>query len=124
MQIPKEQILSMIESRMGGDQAQQAAQQLPDQVDHEQHAGLLSQFGIDPHEIASQFGGGGGGGLAGGLTGGGGGGQAGSGQGGGDPQGGQFGGGGGQGEQFASGGDPQGGDQFGGGGTQDEQQSN
>lgn len=51
MQIPKEQILSMIESRMGSGQAQAASGQLPDQVDHEQHAGLLSQFGIDPQEL-------------------------------------------------------------------------
>jgi hypothetical protein len=51
MQIPKEQILSMIESRMGSGQAQAAADQLPDQVDHEQHAALLSKFGIDPQEL-------------------------------------------------------------------------
>ena len=61
MQIPKDMIVSMIEKRMGSDQAQQAAQQLPDQVDHEQHAGLLNQFGIDPQELLGQSGGGGGG---------------------------------------------------------------
>ncbi len=49
----------MIESRMGGDQAQQAAQQLPDQVDHEDHADLLGKFGIDPQEMVSHLGGGG-----------------------------------------------------------------
>jgi hypothetical protein len=59
MEIPKQQVLSMIESRMGAGQAQAAADQLPDQVDHEQHAGLLSQFGIDPQELL-----GGGGGAA------------------------------------------------------------
>ena len=58
MQIPKDQVISMIESRLGGDQAQQAAQQLPDQVDSDQHANLLSQFGIDPQELAQQAGGG------------------------------------------------------------------
>lgn len=51
MQIPKQQILSMIESRMGAGQAQAAANELPDQVDHEQHADLLSKFGIDPKEL-------------------------------------------------------------------------
>ncbi len=51
MQIPKEQILSMIEQRAGAGQAQQAADQLPDQVDHEQHADLLSKFGINPQEL-------------------------------------------------------------------------
>ncbi len=53
MQIPKQQILSMIESRMGAGQAQAAANELPDQVDHEQHADLLSKFGIDPKESLS-----------------------------------------------------------------------
>jgi predicted PhzF superfamily epimerase YddE/YHI9 len=58
MQIPKDQIISLIESRLGGDQAQQASQQLPDQVDHEQHADLLKQFNIDPHELVQKFSGG------------------------------------------------------------------
>ena len=57
MQIPKDMIVSMIENRLGGAQAQQAAQQLPDQVDHEQHGSLLSKFGINPQEIISQLGG-------------------------------------------------------------------
>jgi hypothetical protein len=51
MQIPKQQILSMIESRMGSGQAQTAATELPDQVDHEQHADLLTKFGINPQEL-------------------------------------------------------------------------
>ncbi|MDQ6730293.1 MAG: hypothetical protein M3022_08320 [Actinomycetota bacterium] len=51
MQIPKQQILSMIESRMGAGQAQAASSELPDQVDHEQHADLLSKYGIDPQEL-------------------------------------------------------------------------
>lgn len=51
MEIPKDQILSLIESRMGSGQAQAAADQLPDQVDHEQHADLLSKFGINPQEL-------------------------------------------------------------------------
>ena len=59
MQIPKDQIGSLIESRMGGQSAQQAAQELPDQVDHEQHAGLLQKYDIDPQELLQKFGGGG-----------------------------------------------------------------
>jgi flagellar motor switch protein FliG len=58
MQIPKDQIISLIESRLGGDQAKQASQQLPDRVDHEQHADLLKQFNIDPKELVQKFGGG------------------------------------------------------------------
>ncbi len=59
VEIPKDMIVKMIESRFGGEQAQQANQQLPDQVDHEQHAGLLNQFGLDPQEALSHFTGGG-----------------------------------------------------------------
>lgn len=61
MEIPKQQILSMIESRMGSGQAQAAANELPDQVDHEQHADLLSKFGIDPQELLGGGAGGSGG---------------------------------------------------------------
>ncbi len=60
MQFSKQEVVSMIESRSGSDQAQQAAEQLPDQVDHEDHADLLNQFGINPQELVSQLGGGGG----------------------------------------------------------------
>lgn len=58
MQIPKEQVISLIESRMGGQQAQQAKSELPDQVDHEQHADLLQKFNIDPQELLQKLGGG------------------------------------------------------------------
>jgi hypothetical protein len=30
---------------------EQAKQKLPDQVDHEQHAGLLQELGIDPQQL-------------------------------------------------------------------------
>ena len=59
MQIPKDQIISLIESRMGGQHAQQASQELPDQVDHEQHADLLQKYNINPQELLQKFGGGG-----------------------------------------------------------------
>ncbi len=57
MKIPKEQIVEFIESRLGSQQAAQAKQQLPDHVDHEQHADLLSRLGVDPKELLSHFGG-------------------------------------------------------------------
>src|SRR5437764_7357353 len=53
VQIPKDTIVSMIKNRAGADQAEQAAGQLPDVIDHEEHGGLLQQFGIDPHELAA-----------------------------------------------------------------------
>ncbi|HYY43900.1 MAG TPA: hypothetical protein VE975_01765 [Actinomycetota bacterium] len=58
MEIPKEEILAFIQERAGSDQAAQAEQELPDQVDPDQHGDLLSKFGIDPQELISRFGGG------------------------------------------------------------------
>jgi hypothetical protein len=63
MEIPKDKIIELIRQKAGGDQAHEAEQQLPDQVDPEQHADLLSKFGIDPQELL----GGGLGGVAGKL---------------------------------------------------------
>jgi hypothetical protein len=48
MQMPKEQILSLIEKRLGGGQAQEAANQLPDKVDPRATRRPASKFGIDP----------------------------------------------------------------------------
>lgn len=67
MQIDKAQILELLTSQGNHDQAQQAEGELPDQVDTEQHAGLLSKFGIDPQMLLGKLGGGAGG--AGGLGG-------------------------------------------------------
>jgi hypothetical protein len=57
----KQAVLDHISETVGPDQAAQAAQMLPDQVDHEQHAALLQQLGIDPQvmvtQLAEQFGG-------------------------------------------------------------------
>ena len=61
MQIDKAQILELL--RNSGDQGKvsQAEQELPDQVDTEQHAGLLERLGINPTELLGKFGGGAGG---------------------------------------------------------------
>jgi hypothetical protein len=56
MQIPKEQILEFLRSRGEDDKAGQAENELPDQVDTEQHAGLLEKLGIDPQDLVSQLG--------------------------------------------------------------------
>ena len=58
MQIPKEQILELLRSRGENDKAGQAESELPDQVDTDQHAGLLEKLGIDPGDLISQLGGG------------------------------------------------------------------
>ena len=58
MQIPKEQILEFLRSRGENDKASQAEGELPDQVDTDQHGGLLEKYGIDPQELISKLGGG------------------------------------------------------------------
>ncbi len=58
MEIPKDQILDMIRQQKGNDQAAQADQEMPEQVDPERDSGLLAKFGIDPGDVLSKFGGG------------------------------------------------------------------
>ena len=57
MEIPKDQVLELIRERAGGDQAAQAEQELPDQVDTERDAGLLEKFGVNPQDLIGKFGG-------------------------------------------------------------------
>jgi hypothetical protein len=60
MEIPKDQILQLLRSRGENEKADQADGELPDQVDPEQHAGLLQKLGIDPQELLGNLGGAGG----------------------------------------------------------------
>jgi hypothetical protein len=60
MQIDKQQIIEFLKSRGDQGKVDQAQSELPDQVDTDQHADLLSKFGIDLGDL---------GGLAGGLGG-------------------------------------------------------
>jgi hypothetical protein len=57
MQIPKEQITEFLRSRGEDDKAGQADQELPEQVDTEQHADILQRLGIDPQDLLGQLGG-------------------------------------------------------------------
>lgn len=67
MQIPKDQILSLLKGQGDDDKAQQVDSELPDTVDTDEHAGLLSKLGINPADLLSKFGGGAAGGIAGKL---------------------------------------------------------
>jgi hypothetical protein len=55
MQIDKQQIVDMLRERGEHDRANQAEQELPDQVDHEEHGGMLGRFGVDPQELLTRF---------------------------------------------------------------------
>jgi len=69
MNIDKSQILELLKSQGDNDKAAQADSELPDQVDTDQHAGLLQKFGLNPMDLVAKFAGGGGGGGLGGLLG-------------------------------------------------------
>jgi hypothetical protein len=60
VQVDKNMILDLLRERGQQDQVAQADQQLPDQVDTDQHANLLQQFGLDPQELIQKVMGGGG----------------------------------------------------------------
>jgi hypothetical protein len=60
VQIDKNAILDLLRERGQQEQASQAEQELPDQVDTDQDAGLLQRFGLDPQELLQRFMGGGG----------------------------------------------------------------
>jgi hypothetical protein len=65
VQIDKAQVLELLRSQGDQDKAAQAEGELPDQVDTDQHAGLLEKLGISPVELVTKLAGGGGGGLGG-----------------------------------------------------------
>ena len=56
MEIPKDKILQLLRERGEHDKADQAEQELPDRVDHEEHASLLEKYGIDPKELMGKIG--------------------------------------------------------------------
>ena len=58
MEIPKDKILDLLRSRGEQDKAERAGSELPDTVDTEKHADVLSKLGIDPGDVLSKLGGG------------------------------------------------------------------
>jgi hypothetical protein len=57
MNIDKDSILSMLRGNGQNAEADQAQHELPDQVDTDQHSGLLEKFGINPADLIAKFGG-------------------------------------------------------------------
>jgi hypothetical protein len=58
MEIPKDKVIELLRERGQDDRASQAEKELPDQVDHERDAGLLSKFGVDPKDLLGKLPGG------------------------------------------------------------------
>ena len=69
MQIDKQQIIDLLQQNGKQNEAQEAQNSLPDQVNPMEHAGMLEKFGLNPADLLSKFGGGDGGGIAGKLGG-------------------------------------------------------
>ena len=67
MNIDKDTILNMLRSNGQDADADRAQQDLPHQVDTDQHAGMLDKFGINPADLIAKFTGGGEGGIGGAL---------------------------------------------------------
>jgi len=65
MEFDKNQVLELLRSQGDNDKAQLADRELPDRVDPQKHAGILSQLGVDPQELMGKLGGGGLGGMLG-----------------------------------------------------------
>jgi hypothetical protein len=55
MEFNKQEIVTLLRERGEHEKANQAEQQLPEQVDHEQHKGLLDQIGVDPQELVGKL---------------------------------------------------------------------
>ncbi len=51
MQIDKQQVIELLKSRGDHEQAAQAEQQLPDQVDTNQHTDQLGSLGVKPQDL-------------------------------------------------------------------------
>lgn len=60
MNIDKQQIIDLLKNQGNHDKAQQAEQELPNQVDTERDSGLLQKLGINPADLLGKLGGGGG----------------------------------------------------------------
>ncbi|MFF1252524.1 hypothetical protein ACFVYC_08515 [Pseudarthrobacter sp. NPDC058329] len=58
MHIDKSQILELLRHQGENDKAAQAESELPEQVDTDQHADLLSKLGINPAELLGKLPGG------------------------------------------------------------------
>jgi hypothetical protein len=58
MEIPKDKVIELIKEHGQADQADQARQELPDQVDPDRDSGLLAKFGLKPDDVLGKLGGG------------------------------------------------------------------
>jgi hypothetical protein len=54
MHLDKQFVLDELKQQGQSDKVQKAIQELPDKIDHEQHAELLMKLGVDPGKLAAK----------------------------------------------------------------------
>jgi hypothetical protein len=55
MQLDKSDVIDLIRKEGKNEHVQKALEELPDKIDHEQHAAMIQQkFGIDPGKLAEK----------------------------------------------------------------------
>lgn len=54
MQFDKQFVLDELKKEGQSDKVQHALDELPEKIDHEQHAALLEKFGLDPGKLAEK----------------------------------------------------------------------
>ncbi len=54
MQLDKQFVLDEIRKEGQSQHVQQAIQELPERIDHDQHAALLEKLGLDPGKLAQK----------------------------------------------------------------------
>jgi hypothetical protein len=55
MELDKQEIVDLLRKEGKNEHVEKALQELPDKLDHEQHAAMLQQkFGIDPGKLAQK----------------------------------------------------------------------
>jgi hypothetical protein len=55
VQLDKSDVIDLLRKEGKNDQVQKALQELPEKIDHEEHAAMIQQkFGIDPGKLAQK----------------------------------------------------------------------
>jgi DNA-binding protein H-NS len=54
MEIDKQQVIDFLRKEGKNEHVQKAIDELPQKIDHEQHAQMLEKYGIDPGELAAK----------------------------------------------------------------------
>ena len=54
MHLDKQFVLEELKKQAGSERVQKALQELPETIDHEQHAAMLMKLGLDPGKLAQK----------------------------------------------------------------------